>query len=131
MSVVVGYADTVEDRGALPFAFREAEMRGTDVTVVADGDSGALDRIDEVIASARTASGADGVAVHVAAPVPGRSHADNLVDISFQPDVELLVIGVRRRSPVGKLLLGSLSQRVLLDAHCPVVAVKPPVEVAR
>mgnify|MGYP000844819877 CR=1 FL=1 len=70
------------------------------------------------------------VAARVAEPVPGRSHADNLVDMSYEPDVELLVIGVRRRSPVGKLLLGSLSQRVLLDAHCPVVAVKPPVEVA-
>ncbi|KQU36461.1 universal stress protein [Rhodococcus sp. BP-349] len=127
MSVVVGYADTVEDRNALPFAFREAKMRGTDVTVVVDGDRSA---VDELIMAARTDSGADGVAARVAEPVPGRSHADNLVDMSYEPDVELLVIGVRRRSPVGKLLLGSLSQRVLLDAHCPVVAVKPPVEVA-
>ena len=128
MSVVVGYADTVEDRNALPFAFREAAMRGTDVTVVVDGDRGA---VDESIAVARAASGVDGVAVRVAEPVPGRSHADNLVDRSYEPGVELLVIGVRRRSPVGKLLLGSVSQRVLLDAHCPVVAVKPPVEAAR
>jgi nucleotide-binding universal stress UspA family protein len=39
----------------------------------------------------------------------------------------LLVVGLRRRSPVGKLVMGSASQRVLLDARCPGTAVKPPV----
>jgi nucleotide-binding universal stress UspA family protein len=40
-------------------------------------------------------------------------------------DAELLVIGIRHRSPVGKLLLGSVSQRLLLECPKPVLAVKP------
>ena len=49
------------------------------------------------------------------------------MDLSYEDDLYLLVIGLRRRSPVGKLVMGSTSQRVLLDARCPVTAVKPPV----
>jgi nucleotide-binding universal stress UspA family protein len=52
---------------------------------------------------------------------------DLIVDVSFENDVELVVIGVRRRSRVGKLILGSTAQRVILEAGCPVHAVKPPV----
>ena len=38
---------------------------------------------------------------------------------------DVIVVGVRHRTPVGKLLLGSVAQRVILDAPCPVLAVKP------
>ncbi len=40
-------------------------------------------------------------------------------------DAELLVIGIRDRNPVGKLLLGSVAQQLLLECPKPVLAVKP------
>jgi nucleotide-binding universal stress UspA family protein len=50
--------------------------------------------------------------------------ADEVLRAAESTDAEFIVIGLRRRSPVGKLLLGSNAQRVLLDAACPVLAVK-------
>lgn len=51
--------------------------------------------------------------------------ARELLTAMERPDAELLVIGIRHRSPVGKLLMGSVSQQVLLDCPKPVLAVKP------
>ena len=56
--------------------------------------------------------------------VRGFEPAEDLISIAEANHAELLVIGLRRRSPVGKLILGSNAQRVLLDAPCPVLAVK-------
>ena len=51
--------------------------------------------------------------------------ADAVLEVADEVGATLVVVGVRHRSPVGKMLLGSVAQRVILDAHCPVLAVKP------
>jgi nucleotide-binding universal stress UspA family protein len=50
--------------------------------------------------------------------------ADDLIQVAKDVDADFIVIGLRRRTPVGKLILGSNAQRILLDAPCPVLAVK-------
>ena len=67
---------------------------------------------------------AAGVVVDVRQPETGLEASEDLLSIAEEVDAELIVIGLRRRSPVGKLILGSNAQRILLDAHCPVLAVK-------
>jgi nucleotide-binding universal stress UspA family protein len=54
----------------------------------------------------------------------GRDPVDEILELAGRDDVELVVIGLRRRSPVGKLLMGSAAQRILLGAPGPVLAVK-------
>ena len=55
-----------------------------------------------------------------------REPADVIVSTAHELLADIIVIGLRKRSPVGKLLMGSTAQRILLDAHCPVLAVKEP-----
>ena len=50
--------------------------------------------------------------------------ADDLDAIADEVGADLIVIGLRRRSPVGKLILGSAASRILLTAHHAVLAVK-------
>jgi nucleotide-binding universal stress UspA family protein len=56
--------------------------------------------------------------------VRGQDVADDLIAVAEEVAADFIVIGLRRRSPVGKLILGSNAQRILLDAPCPVLAVK-------
>jgi nucleotide-binding universal stress UspA family protein len=56
----------------------------------------------------------------------GADVADQVLEVAGDVSADLVVIGLRRRSPVGKLLMGSVAQRILLGAECAVLAVKPP-----
>ena len=56
--------------------------------------------------------------------VRGLDPAEDLIKVAEEVSADFIVIGLRRRSPVGKLILGSNAQRILLDAPCPVLAVK-------
>jgi nucleotide-binding universal stress UspA family protein len=56
--------------------------------------------------------------------VRGLEPAEDLITVAEETGADFIVIGLRRRSPVGKLILGSNAQRVLLEAPCPVLAVK-------
>lgn len=52
--------------------------------------------------------------------------SDAILEVARSERVGMIVVGIRRRSPVGKLLLGSLPQDLLLQADCPVLTVKTP-----
>ena len=65
-----------------------------------------------------------GVEFELSQPV-GVDTVDELLEAMNRDDAELLVIGIRHRSAVGKLLLGSVSQQLLLECPKPVLAVKP------
>lgn len=77
--------------------------------------------VDRTRAVVREELGAAAADVQVVA-LPGDPVAERLCDHAV--GAELLVIGLRRRSPVGKLVLGSDARDILLAAPCPVLAVK-------
>lgn len=128
--IVVGYVPTAEGDAALAAAIAEAKLRGVGITVVNSAKGGRgfdvddVDRAEAQLAVVRTRladARMDGVVRQL---VRGKDPVDDLIDVARSTDADLIVIGLRRRSPVGKLILGSNAQRILLDAECPVLAVK-------
>jgi nucleotide-binding universal stress UspA family protein len=53
-----------------------------------------------------------------------QSFGEELVDYAEQNKVDEIIIGIRKRSKVGKLVFGSTAQYVILNASCPVVSIK-------
>jgi nucleotide-binding universal stress UspA family protein len=119
-------------RVALREAAHEARLRSTDLAVIH-----VVDSVDLDITEAHRAGLADEVAKVLADcgvdEVPWRVElaagsnqnvADAVLAFADNVQAEILVIGARRRSPVGKFLLGSVTQTIILDAAMPVVVVK-------
>ena len=129
MSVVVGFVPTPEGDAALGSAISEARRREVPLIVVISerGHRFGADPV-ELQASADDVRGQldeTGLRYEIRQTTRGRDVAEDIVDAATAHDGQLIVIGLRRRSPLGKLLLGSNAQRILLDAPCPVLAVKP------
>jgi nucleotide-binding universal stress UspA family protein len=122
-AIVVGYVDKPEGRAAVQRAAAEARLRRARLVVV---NSQSVDdpSADEALAAVRADLTDDGLAYEVREPSPGLEPAEDLIAVAGEVAADFIVIGLRRRSPVGKLILGSNAQRVLLDASCPVLAVK-------
>jgi nucleotide-binding universal stress UspA family protein len=127
--IVVGYTADQYGRIALEHGIAEAKLRGTTLLVVNStaGDS----YVDAAFAQQKEVHSLEdrladcGVEFEVEQPV-GQYAAHALLEVMDRYEAELLVIGIRHRNPVGKLLLGSVSQQLILECRKPVLAVKPP-----
>ena len=129
-TVVVGYVNKPEGRAALARGIEEAKLRGLRLVVVSshrggqEYDTEAAGKAQVELDEVRAELEGTGVDFELRQLVRGFEPAEDLIGLASDSDAALLVIGLRRRSPVGKLILGSNAQRILLDAACPVLAVK-------
>jgi nucleotide-binding universal stress UspA family protein len=130
MTVVIGYVPNQYGEAALQVGLQEAEARQLRVIVVnaSRGDAyvdkkfvtqQALSDLDDRL----TSTGVD----HQVHQSVGVDVGDEIVRVAEQNHAELVVIGIRPRSPVGKVLMGSVAQTVIMDAPCPVLTVRPDV----
>jgi nucleotide-binding universal stress UspA family protein len=130
MTVAVAHQVSATARLALAHAVEEAKFRGTDLAVLHVADS-ALDA-DREEAYRLGVSDEIEKAVGPDTEVSWKLHlqtvsgdvGDALVALTDKLRPDLLVLGARRRSPVGKALLGSVAQTIILEASVPVLVVK-------
>lgn len=128
MKILVGYVPTPEGEAALEAAAIEAVLRSASIVLVNTSRSDAY--VDERYANQAELDAAEarlrerGVGVAIRHGVGSGDIAAELLSAAVDENAALIVIGLRRRTPVGKLILGSTAQRVLLESPIPVLAVK-------
>jgi nucleotide-binding universal stress UspA family protein len=129
MTVLVGFIPTAVGEAAFAAALSEAQRRQEDLLVVNSPRDGAPvsaalapESLIEELTHRASAAGID-ITVRQE-PHTGGELADAILRIAREANASVIVIGLRQRSAVGKLLLGSTAQRILLDADRPVLAVK-------
>jgi nucleotide-binding universal stress UspA family protein len=128
VTVLLAYIRTPEGDAALAIAIAEARRRETGGVIVnvtrpaaeVDSPVSAEQNLDAVAARFAEA----GVAVEVRQLPAGTDPADGVVAVATEIGPDVVVIGLRRRTAVGKLIVGSTSQRILLGVDAPVLAVK-------
>ncbi|MEV6301912.1 universal stress protein [Actinoplanes sp. NPDC051861] len=129
MTVLVGYLPSPEGEAAFTAALAEATRRNETLLAVNSPRSGAPVSAeaadDRTIADLLDRAKQAGVEIRLRTTPHAGELADELLDIAEEEHASVIVIGLRRRSPVGKLFLGSTAQRILLAAGRPVLAVKP------
>jgi nucleotide-binding universal stress UspA family protein len=125
--ILLAYVPSATSEAALEFAIQEARRRDASLLVVAsesgpDPHKGTQIDDPRPLAERLAETGLD-VELRT---VPKRSDpADDILEAIETCDVDLAILGIRRRTPIGKILLGSTSQRVVMESPAPVVLVKP------
>ena len=128
MTIVVGYVPTPEGEAALTAAVAEARLRDQPLHVVNSSRGDVLQdprfASERALDQVRAKLDGAGVVYEIDQRVAGHDASDEVVDAADRVKASLIVIGMRRRTVTGKMITGSQAQRILLDANCPVLAVK-------
>ena len=130
MKILVGYDGTNVAKEALNLAKSYAKVFGASVEVVSSMQKGTeserkvIEQAERGLEYAKSLFEKDGIACNTHLLIRGLSAGEDLVEFANENQIDQIVVGVKRRSKVGKLLLGSTAQYVILQAECPVISVK-------
>jgi nucleotide-binding universal stress UspA family protein len=129
-TVVVGFVDSPTGRAAIEAAIAEAHVRRARLAVVHSMLGGSSESVEDVLAYRELLEDldrrltAEGLPHEIHTYARGNEPFEDICRAAEDLGAILIVIGYRRRSPAGKLLLGSDARDTLLNAPCPVLAVR-------
>ena len=130
MKILVGYDGTNSAKEALNLAKSHAKAFGATVEVVTSMQTGTeserkvIEQAERGLAYAKSLFEDGGIECNTHLLIRGLSSGEDLVEFANENQIDQIIVGVKRRSKVGKLLMGSTAQYVILQARCPVVTVK-------
>ena len=130
MKFMVGFDGSNASRAALALAMVHAKALGARIEVVTsmvkgtEGQSAQIERTEKELADLQRRCESEGVACGTHLLIRGNSPGEDLVRFAAENQFDEIYMGVKRRSKVGKILMGSTAQFVIIKAHCPVNTVK-------
>ena len=130
MNILVGYDGSNSAKDALKLAKDHAMALDAKVDVVTSMVAAKNSQYDDVrqaelgLEYAKALLEEDSIDCETHLLIRGLSPGEDLVQFAEDNQINEIIVGVRRRSKVGKLLMGSTAQHVILNAPCPVVTIK-------
>jgi nucleotide-binding universal stress UspA family protein len=130
MKILVGYDGTNAAKEALNLARMHARSFGAEVDIITSMEKGTenerddIEQVERGLAWAKTLFDEDDIACNTHLLIRGLTPGEDLVQFAEESKADEIMVGVKRRSKVGKLLMGSTAQFIILNASCPVVSVK-------
>ena len=130
MKILVAFQGSTTAKTALGLAVKHAKAFNGELLLVWSMPKGDVDRQDEIQAAEKTLAywkdqlEQKGLACQTHLLIRGIEAGEDVIRFAIDHNVEEIVMGVRRRSKVGKLLFGSTAQYIILNASCPVVTVR-------
>ena len=130
MKILVGYDDSKVTEDVLKLAHKHALAFKAEVHIVTSLEQSPtlkkeeIDRAESRLENLRKTFMVDDIVCEAHTSVSYESPGEDLVRFAKDNDIDEIIVGVKRRSKVGKLVFGSTVQYVILKAPCPVLAVK-------
>jgi nucleotide-binding universal stress UspA family protein len=130
MKILVGYDGSQSAQEAVNLTRDHAKAFGASVDVLtsmqhgSENQSAAIEKAENGLNWVKSLFDDDGLTCRTHLMIRGRTPGEDLVEFARENDIAEIIVGVKRRSKVGKLLMGSTAQYVILKAPCPVVTVK-------
>lgn len=130
MKIMVCYTGSRSSRTALNVVMERAKLLNAKVYLVASLERGTeeeqktISELEGALKSAEDQLKKAEIPCETHLLVRGMTPEDDLLAYAEEQGIDELVIGIRKRSKMGKLLFGSTAQYLILNAPCPVLTVK-------
>jgi nucleotide-binding universal stress UspA family protein len=130
MKILVGYDGSNSAKDALKLARDYAKSLDASIDVVTsmvkanENQFEVVQRAEMGLEYVKLLLDEEGINCETHLLIRGHSPGEDLIQFAAENRVDEIFVGVRRRSKVGKVLMGSTAQHVILNAPCPVVTIK-------
>ena len=130
MKILVGYDGSNAAKDALVLAKKHAKAFEAKVFVLSSLEKGNEDQLPKIEQAERDLEYAknffekDHISCETHLLIRGLSPGEDLIEFANENEIDEIIVGVKRRSNVGKLIFGSNARYVIMEANCPVVTIK-------